>query len=405
MKLVTTWSALEVLDPAYTWTTEIYFDGDFDGQVLDGNLAIKGHGDPFLVVEEFWKMLRGLRRVGLEEIQGDLLLDDSFFDVVEEDPGTFDREPFRTYNVLPSALLANFKAVRFQFFADPLSRRVKITTDPILSNLDIRNRIEIAEGPCRGYQGGISFNVADPVSITEVIFEGNFPLSCNRYAFSRTVLQHDTYLYGLFDALWTEVGGQMRGGLRKGMIPESARLVLTWRSAALGDVIRRINKNSNNVMTRQLIYTLGAEVLGAPGTREKGIEVIGDFLSSRGLDIDSLVLVNGAGLSRDARISAQLLSDLLREAERSAYAPEFVSSLSLGGLDGTTRRRFNGRTTAGQMHVKTGRLDHVSALAGFVQVSSGKTYVVVVFVNTEDAHRGPGQEIEEAVVRWVQTLD
>jgi D-alanyl-D-alanine carboxypeptidase/D-alanyl-D-alanine-endopeptidase (penicillin-binding protein 4) len=404
MKLVTTWSALEVLGPTYTWETEAYFGGDFDGRVLRGDLALKGYGDPFLVVEEFWKMLRVLRRRGLEEIEGDLLLDDSHFAITEDPPGAFDGDAYRTYNVVPNALLANFKAVQFQFFADPVNRRVQIATDPALSNLDIRNRIELVDGPCRGFQAGISFNVEDPETIARVIFEGQFSRSCNVYTMNRTVLQHDTYLFGLFDSLWTELGGKLRGGMRNGVIGDQHRRVLTWRSASLADLIRDINKNSNNVMTRQLIYTLGATMAGPPGTREAGVQVVRDFLSRRGLDIAPLVLVNGAGLSRDERLSARLLADMLRQAKRSPFAAEFVSSLSLGGLDGTTRRRFNGDNRGGQMHLKTGRLDHVSALAGYVHAADGRTYAMAIFGNFENAHRGPGKEIEEAVVQWVHSL-
>jgi D-alanyl-D-alanine carboxypeptidase/D-alanyl-D-alanine-endopeptidase (penicillin-binding protein 4) len=400
MKLVTTWSALEILGPAYAWSTEISFAGSFDGRVLHGDLGIKGYGDPFLVVEEFWKMLRVLRRRGLEEIEGDLVLDDSYFSVVEDAPGAFDGEPYRTYNVVPNALMANFKAVQFQFFADPINGRVNITTDPELGNLEIRNRIQLVDGPCRGFQSGISFNIEDPKTMARVIFEGQYSRSCNAYTMSRTVLQHDTYVFGIFDALWDELGGKLRGGLRDGVIGEDYSRVLTWRSPPLADVISSINKNSNNVMTRQLVYTLAAESAEPPGTRETGVQVIRDFLTDRGLDIHSLELVNGAGLARDERISAGLLADMLRVAYRSPFAAEYISSLSLAGLDGTTRRRFNGSNGAGQMHVKTGRLDHVSALAGYVQAKSGKRYVIVVFANTEDAHRGPGQELEEAVSQW-----
>ena len=119
MKVVTTWSALEYLGPAYTWPTEVYFLGEFDGRKLDGDLALKGYGDPYLVVEEVWKLLRALRRMGLTEISGDLVLDDSHFAIDEPDPGAFDGQPYRTYNVVPNALLMNFKAVQFQFMAGP----------------------------------------------------------------------------------------------------------------------------------------------------------------------------------------------------------------------------------------------------------------------------------------------
>ena len=404
MKVVTTWTALEVLGPAYTWPTEVYFLGDFDGKELLGDLVLKGYGDPYLVLEEFWKLLRALRRVGLEHISGDLVLDDSYFDVDEGDPGAFDGQPYRAYNVVPNALLLNFKAVNFQFLADPVNGRVNIATDPILSNLDIRNDLELVDGPCTGYQAGISFNHADAKTLDKIVFDGGFSRRCRPYSMSRTVLQHDTYAFGLFQSLWREVGGRLGGSVRREIVPADAMRVMIWQSRPLGEVIRSINKNSNNVMTRQLLYTLAAEKLGAPGTRENGIKAVREFLTSRGLDDSSLTLTNGAGLARDEKVSARLLADILRAAQQSAYAPEFIASLSLGGMDGTTRGRFGETSGNGRMHVKTGRIDHVSALAGYLHAAAGKNYVVAIMLNTQDAHRGPGQELEEAVTQWVQAL-
>jgi len=400
MKLITTWSALEYLGPAYAWPTEVYFLGSFDGIKLDGDLAIKGYGDPFLVEEEFWKLLRGLRRSGLEEIGGDLVLDDSYFAIDDPAPGDFDGQPYRTYNVVPNALLMNFKAVQFQFRPDPAHARVIVATDPVLANLDVRNNLKLVDGPCRGYQAGIAFGQADPATLAEVVLGGQFSRRCRVYSLGRTVLQHDTFAYGLFQTLWREVGGQFHGRLRKAEIPPDKAPVYTWRSKPLGEIVRSINKNSNNVMTRQLVYTLGAEASGAPGTRANGIAAVRDLLATRGLDVSSLRLENGAGLSRDERASMALFASLLKAAYRSPYAPEFMASLSLGGLDGTTRGRFGEHEGEGLMHVKTGRLDHVSALAGYVHAPSGRVFVVAMVMNSPDAHRGPGQEFEEAAVRW-----
>jgi D-alanyl-D-alanine carboxypeptidase/D-alanyl-D-alanine-endopeptidase (penicillin-binding protein 4) len=400
MKVVTTWAALEYLGPAYTWPTEAYFLGDFDGSKLDGDLALKGFGDPYLVVEELWKLLRSLRRLGLEEIGGGLVLDDSYFAIDDPSPGAFDGQPYRTYNVVPNALLMNFKAVQFQFMPDIVRGRVAVATDPLLANLEIDNRIELIDGPCRGYQAGISFDHADPESLGRVVLGGQFSRRCRAYGLSRTVLQHDTFAHDLFATLWREVGGTFDGRLRKAAVPTDAAPALVWRSRPLGEVIRSINKNSNNVMTRQLIYTLGAEGAGAPGTRANGIATLRELLGSRGLALDSLTIENGAGLSRDERASMRFFVDLLRAAYRSPYAPEFIASLSLGGLDGTTRGRFGATPSEGVMHLKTGRLDHVSAVTGYVQAASGKTFVVAVVMNTENAHRGPGQELEEAVLRF-----
>jgi D-alanyl-D-alanine carboxypeptidase/D-alanyl-D-alanine-endopeptidase (penicillin-binding protein 4) len=403
MKVVTTWSALQLLGPDYVWPTEVYFDGDFDGRTLYGDLVVKGHGDPYLVLEEFWKLLRGLRRIGLSEIEGDLILDDSYFAIVDNDPGAFDGQPYRTYNVIPNALLVNFKAIQFFFLADPVGGRVRVTSDPVLPNLEIRNRLELADGPCRGYQGGISFNMADPETLAEVVFDGAFPTRCNNYSLSRSVLQHDTYLYGLFRSLWGELGGSLHGRLENGAVPESARLVYTWRSPPLAEIIRSINKNSNNVMTRHLLLTIGAEHRGVPGTEANGVAVINEFLAAQGLHDGSLVMRNGAGLARESRVSATMLVELLEAAANDAYAPEFMASLSIAGLDGTTRGRFDAASGNGVMHVKTGRLDHVSALAGFAHADDGSLYVLALLVNTPDAHQGLGEDLEGVVMRWLHS--
>ena len=401
MKLVTTWTSLEMLGPAYSWPTEVYFGGSFDGRTLHGDLGIKGYGDPFLVLEEFWKLLRDLKRIGLSEIDGNLLLDTSYFDIPAEDPGAFDGQPLRTYNVVPNALLLNFKAVRYFFLADGSGQRVRVTIDPDLPNVTTRNRIQLVDGPCRGYQAGISFNIEDADTLAQVVLEGQFPERCNTYSLSRTVLQHDTYAYGLFRSLWSELGGTLTGRLATGVIPEDSQLVLTWRSPPLAEIIRSINKNSNNVMTRQLLLTLGAEHRGVPGTERNGADVVHEFLQSQGIDVSPLNVVNGAGLSRDSRVSARLLVDMLSKAATTAYAPEFMASMSIGGLDGTTRGRYDDSSGNGVMHLKTGRLDHVSALAGYAHGDDNELYVLAILVNTPEAHRGLGQEVEEAVLRWM----
>jgi D-alanyl-D-alanine carboxypeptidase/D-alanyl-D-alanine-endopeptidase (penicillin-binding protein 4) len=339
--------------------------------------------------------------VGLHDIDGDLVLDTSFFDIPPQDPGAFDGQPYRTYNVGPSALLLNFKAVQFFFLADPVERRVLVTVDPELPNLDIRTQLTLDEGPCRGYQGGISFNIADPEAISRVVFEGAFPARCNSYSLSRTVLQHDTYSYGLFQSLWRDLGGTLKGNLAVESVPEDAEPVLIWQSPPLAEVIRSINKNSNNVMTRQLLLTLGAELNAVPGTEAGGIDVVHKHLDALGLHDGSLVVINGAGLSRESRVSAAMLSNILAAASRGPYAAEFIASLSIAGIDGTTRGRYDGALGNGVMHVKTGRIDHVSALAGYAHAADGRIYTLAILTNTPEAHRGLGQEVEEAVLRWL----
>jgi D-alanyl-D-alanine carboxypeptidase/D-alanyl-D-alanine-endopeptidase (penicillin-binding protein 4) len=398
-KLLTTLVALDTLGPAYQWRTEVYLLGTVAGDKLDGDLLLKGYGDPFLVTERVWQMLRQIRQSGIREISGGLLLDDSYFSVPDEDPAEFDHEPLRAYNVQPNALLTNFKVVRYYFEPDPTSSRVMVRRDPELENLTVINKLSQVSGRCYGYQRGITMTPNE--NYNRLVLSGDFPNGCKSYTMDRTALSHNEFTYGLFKAIWQESGGSISGGWKNTVVTEGAKPFLTFDSEPLSDVITLVNKHSNNVMARQLLYTLAAEELGAPGTEEGGREVIRRWLQRNKMNSVELKMDNGAGLSREARMTAIQLAQFLRYAYRSPYMPEFISSLSLSGLDGTLARRFRDGALTGKAHLKTGSLDDVSAIAGYVQSSSGDRYLVVALQNHKDIHRGPGEEVQEALIRWV----
>lgn len=397
MKLLTTLVALDTLGPAYRWKTDVYALGEIKDGRLDGDLLLKGYGDPFLVTERFWQLLRSIRRAGIDEIDGDLLLDDSYFDIGAYDPGAFDRQPLRAYNVAPNALLTNFKVVRYWF--EPIGQSVKVTLDPPLDNLRVTNQLRVAPGSCRGYQRGIA--VSGNGHDDEVTFSGKFPGGCERYAMDRAVLSHNEFTYGLFRSLWSESGGRFDGSWKNVVAAEDVEPLLSFESLPLFEMIARVNKHSNNVMARQVLYTLSAELLGPPGTESGGREVIAKWLADNGLHPTELALENGAGLSRESRITAADMAALLRFAWKQPYMPEYLASMSLTGLDGTLSRRFKDSELVGKAHLKTGSLDHVTAIAGFVQARSGRRFTMVVMQNHEDIHRGPGEEVQEALLRWL----
>ena len=397
MKLLTTLVALDVLGPAYRWKTDVYALGDIVDGRLEGDLLLKGYGDPFLVTERAWQMLRRIRHEGIEEIAGDLLLDDSWFDIGDYDPAAFDKQPLRAYNVAPNALLMNFKVVRYWF--EPDGSAVAVRLDPPLDNLRVDNRLSVRNGYCGGYQRGITVTLNDDMD--EVTFSGRFPNRCRRYAMDRTALTHNEFAYGLFRALWEESGGVFEGGWRNVTANEGAEPLLSFESPPLNEVIARVNKHSNNVMARQVLYTLSAEQLGAPGTEAGGREVIEKWLEDNGLQTGAIFLENGAGLSREARITPKALASLMTFAWEQPYMPEFLASMSLSGLDGTLRRRFRNTELVGKAHLKTGSLDHVTAIAGYLQSRSGRRFAVVALQNHEDIHRGPGEEVQEALLRWL----
>jgi serine-type D-Ala-D-Ala carboxypeptidase/endopeptidase (penicillin-binding protein 4) len=399
MKLLTTLVGLDTLGRNYRWTTDVFALGEVVDGRLDGDLLIRGHGDPFLVTERVWQMLRLVRQAGIHEIGGNLLIDDSYFEVPAYDPGEFDSQPLRAYNVGPNALLMNFKVVRYWFEPDHDRDAVRVWVDPPLENLRVENRLALRRGYCGGYQRGITITANE--AIDKMIFSGRFPTGCKSYAMDRTALSHNEFAYGLFTSVWRESGGEFRGGWMNAKAPEDADPIVTFRSLPLAEIISRVNKNSNNVMARQILYTLSAEVLGPPGTESGGRKVIENWLADTGIEFPTLRLDNGAGLSREARVSAREFGALLEFAWRKPYMPEYLASMAVSGLDGTLRRKFDDEWLTGQAHLKTGSLDHVSAIAGFLQASSGRRFSVVMLHNYEDVHRGPGEEAQVALLRWL----
>ena len=404
IKVIPTLAALELLGPAYRWKTEVYTLGSLSNGVLQGDLLFKGYGDPYLVIEDFRKILEELRRRGLRDITGDLLVDHSWFDVPSTDPGAFDNKPYRTYNVLPNAFLVNFKAIRFHFYPAVNGRDVRIHPEPDLAGLKIDNRLRLRKRYCGGFQRGVAVAVPDSKTADQVIFSGRFPTGCSHYTLSRSLLTHETYAYGAFKSIWRQLGGTIDGQVRTSAAPATDEPFLVHHSRPLSDIIKLINKFSNNVMTRQLLLTLGAELEEPPGTAGKGIRVIDGYLTGLGLDTQTMNIDNGAGLSRDARASAKLLADILAHAWTIPYRPEFISSLSITGVDGTAKYRLKNKAAAGFAHVKTGTIDDVSAVAGFVHARSGREYVVVGMMNRKLAHKGHGKELMNALVAWAYGL-
>ena len=158
------------------------------------------------------------------------------------------------------------------------------------------------------------------------------------------------------------------------------------------------------MMARSLVYTIGAEKLGPPGTRAKGINFIGKYLSDNNIDKNKFHIENGSGLSRSTRVTADLINDVLRKAWKSQIMPEFVSSLSIAGQDGTTRKRFGGNKAENRIRIKTGTLKNVSSAGGYVFGKSGNIFSVVFIANHRNVDRVAGPKFQEALMNWVSEL-
>ncbi|MFZ5555928.1 MAG: D-alanyl-D-alanine carboxypeptidase/D-alanyl-D-alanine endopeptidase [Pseudomonadota bacterium] len=399
MKLVTTLAALETLGPAYTWKTEVYATGEVSGGVLAGDLVIKGYGDPKLTIERFWLLLRDIQARGIRTVRGDVVLDRSHFLVPPADPGAFDGEPYRPYNALPDALLLNFNAVRVSFVPEPSHSKVRVFAEPHPGAIFIENRLSLAAGPCRDLEPRYLAQVDTDWSRARIAFSGAYPADCGEKTENFSVLASPSFFADAFRQLWAELGGTIEGQVRDGVLPPDARRIAEADSPPLADVIRDINKFSNNVMARQLLLTLGAYGFGPPGTADSGARAVRVWLAQNGLDFPELVLENGSGLSRAERISARHLGELLVRAYRGPTMPEYMASLPVAGIDGTLKRRMRGAASNGQAHLKTGYLEGVRAIAGYVLDRNGRRVAVVLVINHPNARQAGA--VPGAVVDWV----
>lgn len=402
MKLVTTYAGLELLGPAYAWNTDVLSDGTLTQDVLAGNLYLKGSGDPKLTLENFWLLLRNLRARGVREIRGDLVLDRRLFAEELQDPGTFDDQPTRPYNTGPSALLVNFKAVTLQFIPDAATRTVRIAVEPPLPQVQVINNLKLVDGPCGDWVGKLRLDSQGNADSARLAFNGTYALDCGEGLRSFSVLGHRQYVGALFTQLWKDLGGSFSGQVREGATPEQARRLATARSSSLSEIVRDVNKYSNNVMARQLFLSLAMNN-GAPATTAAASNSIKQWLALKGLAVPELVLENGSGLSRIERISARNLGAVLLNAWASPVMPELMASLPVAAVDGTLRKRLKSAEVAGQAHVKTGSLSGVRSIAGYVLDAKGNRAVVVFMVNHVNAFNA--QAAQDALLGWVHNRD
>jgi D-alanyl-D-alanine carboxypeptidase/D-alanyl-D-alanine-endopeptidase (penicillin-binding protein 4) len=401
MKLLTTYAGLDLLGPAYRWRTEVYRDGSLSHGVLKGNLILKGYGDPELMEADFWRMLSSLRQAGVKDIRGDLVLDTSYFAAASANPGAFDNEPYRAYNAIPSALLVNLKSTSFRLQPDMQAALapVSVLPEPELPEIKIINQLKLAQSECGDWKSRLGYAIKPQGHITTVIFTGTYAADCGEKYLELSVFDDANYTFNLFRKIWQQLGGSFQGTLRQAATPVSAVKLMEQSSMPLADVIRRINKYSNNLMARQLLLTIAAERESVPATEAGGDTAIRAWVASKGWNFPELVIENGAGLSRIERISAKHLGEILVDAYFSPVMPELMSSLPILSVDGTVGRRLKDSPVQGRAHLKTGSLDGVRSIAGYVLDQKGRRWVVVFMVNHPRA--GATRNAQDALLDWV----
>jgi D-alanyl-D-alanine carboxypeptidase/D-alanyl-D-alanine-endopeptidase (penicillin-binding protein 4) len=390
MKLLTSVVALDRLGPNLRGHTELRSAAALEGGVLQGDLVLRGGADPELGVAQFWALLLDLRQRGVQHIAGDLLLDRTLFRPARPDLGQppFDDAPEFPYNVSPDALMlaGNLLPLELQSGADT----VRASAVPPLPGLVLTSRMQLIDAPCADWDAGWKpAQVSTQGSQTLIELQGAFPRACTQRV-ALQLVDRDELTARLFRSLWQGLGGSWAGQARAAAAPEGTQVLARREARPWGEVLRHMNKTSDNAQARLLYLLLGVPAMAAhpqASTFELAERAVRDWLAEHGMDDSGIVLDNGSGLSRSERISAWQMARVLQVAWRGRHASELLMSLPTAGVDGTLRRRLKDSPAAGWARLKTGTLRDVVALAGVVNDAQGRPWAVAMMVNHEHAER------------------
>ncbi len=414
MKLVTTLVALEKLGPVFKGRTELRTSAVLEGDTLKGDLVLRGGADPDLTGEVLREMLQALRNQGLRRIEGRLVLDRQLFNPARIDQGAapFDEWPNAYYNVIPDPLLVNKNMLLLDMRSN--GARLQINSAPTLDRVTVESAMTLIDAPCAKWEDGWQAPqvLREAAGAIRVVLQGTYPKNCVA-ANSINVVDRQDYVDRLLRETWKNLGGVIDGVTVEAAAAPDSRVLAQHVSRALPEVVRDVNKPSDNALARTLLLSLGSlesdPVAGsrplpmAPGetTLARAGQAIRIWMRSQGIDDAGMVIDNGSGLSRIEQISPLQMAGVLQAGLRSKWAPEFLASLPIAGVDGTMRRRLKDSPAAERARMKSGTLRNVTALAGYVPDATGQQCVVVAMINSEEGGEAKGRAVLDALVDWV----
>ncbi len=398
MKMVTSVAALKKVGPGYRFHTRVHTDGRIANRVLKGNLYLQGLGDPSLVTEHMWILVNEIKNLPLTRVEGDIIADSSFF----EDQGRL--KTWSRYDG-PEAYLAPLGALSFNFntvtvHIEP-GQRVGdpplVIVDPEIDFIRINNTAVTTKK--RKRRGRLIVNRRAHENYNEVTVSGNLPIHMARKKYYLNITDPERYTAQAFKKFLQQAGVEVTGSIRRGRVPESATLRVDHESPPLGEILRGLNKFSNNFVAEQILRTLGAKFFGRPGTTPNGVRVLEEYMDTLGYSADQYTIVDGSGLSRQNRLSPDQIVRMLEDARNDlGIFPEFVSALGVMGLDGSVEDRMNGNKNAQRIRVKTGTLDQVSALSGYFQSQDGEWFAFSILLNDLKCSNGKAMALQDKIM-------
>jgi len=399
MKLLTTYSSLLKLGFDYRWETKFFHTGSIKRGVLYGDLYVKASGDPTLATNDVYDIVAQVKRAGIRKIKGNIVIDRTLFRVSNKNNSGFDENLYSPYNAMPDAIMFNKR--KSTICITPRTRRAKIKKDVPDESYKVVNKLRMVNGSCRGSRAWPHVKVKTNTSGRSTLFlTGKLSKRCGNRKICKVIsMPHRAFYYALKSILKNE-GVSFSGTLKLSKVPRKAKYLFSHYSEPLESVISTTAKKSDNLMARQLMYTMGAVCFKGQSTLYKSRKAIENTLNKHYiLEKGTTYIANGSGLSRSSKLTAKSLANLLDHGYKN-YGQRWMNTLSIAGIDGTIKRRFRNSIVAGRAWMKTGTIKGVKNIAGYVQGASGEMYVVVVLVNDRYS-RKYGAKFGNRVIEWV----
>jgi len=397
VKLLTTYSALLHLGFDYRWSTLFYYTGEIRGGVLYGDLVIKPHGDPNLNTNSIQAIAYKIKSKGINRINGDIIIDRSFFNVSSQDTSGFDKNLYSPYNAMPDSMMFNERVSTIN--VTPQNGRIVVESESKDESFKIINNAKVTYGSCRGSRAWPRIKINKEYDKPLIMVSGTISNRCPKRSVKKVITKpYKSFYYALKYAL-NMVGVSNHSGLKLLNKPHNAKALFIYKSRTLEQSVSIINKDSNNVMARQLMLTLGAYIYNRPSTLYKGRKAIESILAKHGVRLNPQSFIdNGCGLSRTSVLKASDLTKVLISAY-TRYGQRWLNTLSIAGVDGTTKRRFRTSFVKNRAWFKTGTIKGVKNIIGYVRGNSGSLYSVVILVNHKKA--GYGAALQNDIIKWL----
>jgi D-alanyl-D-alanine carboxypeptidase/D-alanyl-D-alanine-endopeptidase (penicillin-binding protein 4) len=412
LKVVTTAAAVEKLGPDFRYRTGVYSNGtvDEDG-VLDGDLILVGRGDPNLMdaygdlqqSPALQDLAEKIAALGIREVKGDIVGDDSYFDPNDNGKGWTASELGKRYGAPVTALSINNNVIQVTASPTKYKKKVAVSLEPKTSYFRISNQALTG-----GRNAKRTLRVTLQRASNTLVITGVLPAT-------KTVTQAvvlakpaETTAAIFKDELERrEVA--VRGGVRAVHygdeledVTAERKLLAEHQSLPLVKALEIINKRSQNLHAEMLLRTLGAEFRGV-GTNEAGLQAVKAFLVEAGIDSEKIKLDDGCGLSRENFLTPRFQTSLLEYLFNRPYFSLFFNTLAVSGTDGTLKNRLAALDVKGSVHAKTGTLNGVTTLSGYITTQSGKNLAFCIFANSVTATAKVKQTIDEICSLFVKS--